>query len=41
MREAGFGVLDFFYPVGAAEWIARERPPGPICHHMADGALLD
>jgi tetratricopeptide (TPR) repeat protein len=39
-REAGLGVLDFYYPIGAAEWIAEERPPGPICHHMADGGYL-
>jgi len=39
-REAGLGTLDVFYPVGAAEWIAEVRPPGPICHHMADGGYL-
>jgi hypothetical protein len=40
VREAGLGVVDFYYPIGAGEWIARERPPGPICHHMADGGYL-
>jgi len=39
-RHFGFGVMDVFYPRGAAEWIARERPPGPILHHMADGGYL-
>jgi tetratricopeptide (TPR) repeat protein len=39
-RETGFGTLDFFHTVGAADWIARERPPGPIAHHMADGGYL-
>ncbi len=40
MREVGLDVLDVFYPTQAAEWIARERPPGPIFHHMADGGYL-
>ena len=39
-RETGFGTFDFYYPVGAVDWIARERPPGPIAHHMADGGYL-
>jgi len=39
-REAGLGTMEVFYPVGAAEWIAEVRPPGPICHHMADGGYL-
>ncbi|MDJ0868304.1 MAG: tetratricopeptide repeat protein [Myxococcota bacterium] len=39
-REAGLGPFDFYYPVGATAWIERERPPGPICHHMADGGYL-
>lgn len=39
-RETGLGTMDVFYPVGAAEWIAEVRPPGPICHHMADGGYL-
>lgn len=39
-RETGFGTFSFYYPVGAVEWIERERPPGPIAHHMADGGYL-
>jgi hypothetical protein len=39
-REAGLGTFDFFYPVGAVDWIAREKPPGPICHNMANGGYL-
>jgi tetratricopeptide (TPR) repeat protein len=39
-REAGLGVNPLYYPEGAAEWIASRRPPGPICHHMADGGYL-
>jgi tetratricopeptide (TPR) repeat protein len=39
-RSFGFGVMEVFYPMGAAEWIARERPPGRILHHMADGGYL-
>ena len=39
-REPGFGVMDVFYPTGAADWIERSRPEGPICHHMADGGYL-
>jgi tetratricopeptide (TPR) repeat protein len=39
-REAGLGVDALYYPEGAAEWIASRRPPGPICHHMADGGYL-
>ena len=39
-REPGLGISELFYPSGAVEWIARERPPGPIFHHMADGGYL-
>jgi hypothetical protein len=39
-REPGFGVIDVVHPVGAAEWIARERPPGPIAHYQRDGGYL-
>jgi hypothetical protein len=39
-REPGLGPLEALYPVGAVDWIARERPQGPICHHMADGGYL-
>ena len=38
--ETGLGVFDFFAPRGAVDWIARERPPGPIYHHMASGGYL-
>lgn len=38
--EPGFGVFEFFAPRGAVDWIARERPPGPIYHHMASGGYL-
>jgi hypothetical protein len=39
-REPGLGVMEAFFPIGAADWIASHRPPGPICHHMADGGYL-
>ncbi len=39
-REPGLGVFEPLYPIEAAEWIAREAPPGPIYHHMADGGYL-
>ncbi len=39
-RSAGLAPMDAFYPVGAVDWIERERPPGRICHHMADGGYL-
>lgn len=39
-RESGFGVMEVFFPVAQAEWIATHRPPGPIAHHMADGGYL-
>ncbi len=39
-REPGLGVAEAVFPVGAAEWIARERPAGPICHHMMYGGYL-
>lgn len=28
------------YPERAVDWIARERPPGPLYHRMADGGYL-
>jgi tetratricopeptide (TPR) repeat protein len=40
IRETGFGIQSLHYPVGATEWIARERPPGPIAHRMFDGGYL-
>ncbi len=39
-REPGFEPLDVLHPVGAVDWIVRERPPGPLFHHMADGGYL-
>jgi tetratricopeptide (TPR) repeat protein len=39
-RQTGLGPMDVYYPSGAADWLERERPPGPICHHMADGGYL-
>ena len=39
-REPGFGFMEAFHPVRAADWILRERPPGPIAHHMSDGGFL-
>jgi hypothetical protein len=39
-RETGLGTLSFFQPEGAVDWIARERPSGPIAHDMADGGYL-
>ena len=38
--ESGLGIFEFFAPQGAVEWIVRERPPGPIYHHMASGGYL-
>ncbi len=40
LRETGVGIQSLHYPVGATEWIARERPPGPIAHRMFDGGYL-
>ncbi len=39
-RQFGFGVMEVFFPTQQAEWIAEQRPPGPIAHHMADGGYL-
>lgn len=39
-REPGFGLMRNWYSLGAADWIARHHPPGPIAHHMADGGLF-
>jgi hypothetical protein len=39
-RETGFGTFEFYYPSGAADFLAREKPPGRIAHHMADGGYL-
>jgi tetratricopeptide (TPR) repeat protein len=40
LRDPGLGVMEALLPIGAGEWIAGLRPPGPICHHMADGGYL-
>jgi hypothetical protein len=34
------GVAEGLNPIGAAEWIARTRPPAPIGHSMGDGGYL-
>jgi hypothetical protein len=39
-REPGLGVMGTFYPINAVEWIAEQRPPPPLAHHMADGGYL-
>jgi len=39
-REPGFGVVDVMVPRGAVDWIAANRPPGPLAHHMSDGGYL-
>jgi len=38
--EPGLGIHERLYPENAAAWIARERPPGQIAHHQADGGYL-
>jgi hypothetical protein len=40
LRVPGLGVDWPFYPVAAADWIERHRPPGPIAHSMIDGGFL-
>ncbi len=39
-RETGFGIMETVYPIGAAEWVARAKPPGPIYHKLAFGGYL-
>ncbi len=39
-RESGIGIAEDLYPIAAVDWIERERPPGPLCHHMADGGYV-
>ncbi len=34
------GVAEGLNPIGAADWIARTRPPAPIGHSMGDGGYL-
>jgi hypothetical protein len=38
--ELGLGVAEGLNPIGAAEWIARARPPAPIAHDLGDGGYL-
>jgi len=38
--ELGLGIAEGINPIGAAEWIARARPPAPIAHGMGDGGYL-
>jgi len=33
-------LADFWFAERAVDWIARERPPGPIYHRMGDGGFL-
>jgi hypothetical protein len=40
VREPGLGVMEPLYPIGACDWIAENRPEGPIFHHMGDGGYL-
>ncbi len=40
LRAPGFGTIESLHPRAAADWILRERPPGPVAHHMADGGYL-
>lgn len=40
IREPGLGVVDLYVSESAADWIERERPPGPIAHHMWYGGYL-
>jgi len=40
LHAPGVGVVEGLFPVAAADWIVRERPPGPLYHHMADGGYL-
>jgi tetratricopeptide (TPR) repeat protein len=39
-RKAGLGLQEGVFPLGPVNWIERERPPGRIAHHMADGGLI-
>lgn len=40
VHERGVGVVGLYVPALATDWIERERPPGPIAHHMWDGGYL-
>jgi hypothetical protein len=39
-RAPGLGVSQLSFPHGAADWLERFRPPGPIAHDMRDGGYL-
>jgi hypothetical protein len=39
-RDLGLGFRELLHPVGAVEWIQRNRPEGPIWHSMNDGGYL-
>jgi hypothetical protein len=39
-RGPGLSLMDPLYPIGATDWIARHRPPGPLFHNPGDGAFL-
>jgi tetratricopeptide (TPR) repeat protein len=39
-KKIGFGVAAHYYPERAADWIARERPPGRLFHFQRDGGYL-
>ena len=39
-REAGLGIDTAVMPIRAVDWIAQQRPPGPICNSMGTGAYL-
>ena len=39
-RTQGLGVIEGLNPIGAADWILRARPPGPLAHGMGDGGYL-
>jgi len=41
LHEPGLGYVDLYVPEGAVDWIERERPAGPIAHHMWDGGYLN
>ena len=36
----GLGVEELEFPKGAADWILRERPPGPLGHSLNEGGYL-
>ena len=40
-HEPGIGAIDLFIAESAADWIERERPPGPIAHTILFGGYLN